>query len=78
MGKSIYLPCSIGEKVNIIIDTVDIPYIKEDVVIAFEIWNKNNERTLFIRTNWGLFEYNEKVFIKKEKAERKLNKGAKI
>ncbi len=72
MGKSIYLPCDIGEKINIIIDSVDIPYVREDIVVAFEIWNKNDKQTLFIRTYWGLFEYNEKAFVKREKAEKKV------
>jgi len=39
MRKCIDLPCNIGDTVYTIIDGVDMPYIQEDEVIAFEMWN---------------------------------------
>ena len=65
-------PCSIGDTVYILIDSVDIPYIKEQEVIAFEVWAKNKKPTIYIRTQWGLYEHNERVFTQKESAEAKL------
>lgn len=71
---NVELPCNIGDEVFVIIDFVDIPYVKQEKVIAFELWNKEHITTLFIRTGYGLYEYKKKAFLIHKEAEEGLKR----
>lgn len=71
-GLLIKLPCKVGSIVIVLECNVDIPYVKEEIVIAFELWNKNRIISLFIRTISGLYEANKTVFLTREEAEKAL------
>jgi hypothetical protein len=46
--------------------------VRQEKVIAIELWNKNGAMTMFIRTPYGLFEFGKTVFLTREEAEAKL------
>jgi hypothetical protein len=74
-GRLIVLPCKVRDTVYVIIDSVDMPYVRQEKVIAIEFWNKNGAITLFIRTPHGLFEFGKTVFLTREVAEKALEVG---
>lgn len=72
MNKYIKLPCDIGDTVYTLIDSVDVTYIQEDEVIAFEMWNVDGETKLFIRTKYGIYVFDTKVSLSMKEANAKL------
>jgi hypothetical protein len=75
-GRLMVLPCKVGDTVYEIVDSVDMPYARQEKVIAIELWNKNGAMTMFIRTPYGLFEFGKTVFLTREEAEGALQKEA--
>jgi len=71
-GRLIILPCKVGDTVYVIVDSVDKPYIKQDKVISFELWNKNGIMSLFARSQYGFCEFGKTVFLTCEEAEKAL------
>jgi hypothetical protein len=71
-GRLVVLPVKVGDTVYVIIDSVDMPYVRQEKVIAIELWNKNGAMTMFIRTPYGLFEFGKTVFLTREEAEKAL------
>jgi hypothetical protein len=71
-GRLVVLPCKVGDTVYVIVDSVDIPYVRQEKVIAIELWNKNGATTMFTRTPYGLFEFDKTVFLTREEAEKAL------
>lgn len=69
-GRLVVLPCKVGDTVYIIVDSVDLPYVRQEKVIAIELWNKNGATTIFTRTPYGRFEFGKTVFLSKEAAEK--------
>ena len=76
-GRLVVLLCKVGDTVYVIIDSVDIPYVRQEKVIAIEFWNKNGAITLFIRTPYGLFEFGKTVFLTREAAEKAIAEAGK-
>jgi len=74
-GRLVVLPCKVGDTAYEIVDSVDIPYVRQEKVIAIELWNKNGAMTMFIRTPYGLFEFDKTVFLTREAAEKALERG---
>jgi len=70
--RLVVLPCKAGDIVYTIIDSVDMPYVKQEKVIAIELWSKNGIMTLFVRTPFGLFDFGKTVFLAREAAEKAL------
>lgn len=73
-GRLVVLPVKVGDTVHVIVDSVDIPYTKQEKVIAIELWGKNRTMTLFIRTPYGLFDFGKTVFLTRKAAEEALRK----
>ena len=71
-GRLVVLPCKAGDIVYTIIDSVDMPYVKQEKVIAIELWSKNGIMTLFVRTPFGLFDFGKTVFLTREAAEKAI------
>jgi hypothetical protein len=68
-GRLMVLPCKVWDTVYEIVDSVDMPYVRQEKVIAIELWNKNDTMTMFIRTPYGLFEFGKTVFLTRAEAE---------
>jgi len=49
-----------------------MPYVKQEKVIAIELWSKNGIMTLFVRIPFGLFDFGKTVFLTREAAEKAL------